>query len=285
MRILSWNIQWGRGLDGVVDLARIARTIRAHGAFDLICLQEVAVNFPGLAGSRGEDQVALLAAEFPDYRAVYAPATDVPDADGRRKQFGNLLLSRLPVGQVWRHLLPWPADATVPSMQRVLLEAVVGRGPAAMRVLTTHLEYYSPAMRAAQVAALRALHAEACAQARAPRAGDGETGGSFEVFARPAAAVLCGDLNGAPDAAERSRLLAPYDDGTPAWRDAWQILHGDAPHPPTAGVHRQSFTDRPVCYDFFFLSADLAPRLRTLEVDAATTASDHQPVWIELAAF
>ena len=283
MRILSWNIQWGRGLDGTVDLARIARTIRSHGTFDVICLQEVAVNFPGLAGSRGEDQAALLAAEFQDHHPVFAPATDVPDAQGHRKQFGNLLLSRLPVGQVWRHLLPWPADAAVPSMQRVLLEAVVGSGASALRVLTTHLEYYSAKIRRAQIDAIRGLQAEACAQARAPRAGDGEAGGSFEVFARPATAVLCGDMNFAAAAPERQQMLAPFADGTPAWRDGWEVLHGDAPHPATAGVHKQSFTASPQCYDFFFLSANLAPRLRRLEVDATTTASDHQPVWIELA--
>ncbi|MCU0933013.1 MAG: endonuclease, partial [Thiobacillaceae bacterium] len=43
MKLLSWNIQWGRGLDGRVDLARIAGEIRRIGDFDVICLQEVAV--------------------------------------------------------------------------------------------------------------------------------------------------------------------------------------------------------------------------------------------------
>ena len=58
MKLLSWNIQWGRGLDGRVDLARILRTIRGLGDFDVICLQEVAVNFPSLPGSQGENQIA-----------------------------------------------------------------------------------------------------------------------------------------------------------------------------------------------------------------------------------
>lgn len=282
MRILSWNIQWGRGLDGRVDLARIAATIRSHGDFDVLCLQEVAVNFPGLPGSAGEDQPALLAAAFPAHQAVYAAATDVPDGTGRRKQFGNLLLTRLPAGQVYRHLLPWPSVPGVPSMQRVLLEVVVGAGAQALRVLTTHLEYHSPAIRAAQIDAIRERHAEACAHAQAPRRGDGEEGGSFEVFARPAAAVLCGDMNFPATAPERSRLLAPYPDATPSWRDAWEILHPGLAHAATAGVHRQSFTAAPQCFDFFFVSADLAPHLRAQGVDATTTASDHQPVWLEL---
>jgi exonuclease III len=42
--------------------------------------------------------------------------------------------------------------------------------------------------------------------------------------------------------------------------------------------------DNPSCFDFLFLPADLAPRLRRHAMDADTTASDHQPVWIELDA-
>ena len=38
MRIVTYNIQWGKGRDGVVDLDRIARTISSA---DVIALQEV----------------------------------------------------------------------------------------------------------------------------------------------------------------------------------------------------------------------------------------------------
>lgn len=281
MRLLSWNIQWARGLDGRVDHARIAATIRALGDFDVICLQEVAINFPGLAGSRGEDGMSELARALPGYTPVYAPATDLPDGQGGRKQFGNALFSRLPVGQVFRHLLPWPADASAPSMQRVLLEAVVMAPGGPLRVLGTHLEYYSPVIRAAQVEAIRQLHAEASAHAREPR--PSEAGGSFEALPRPATAVLCGDMNFPAGAAEHARFLAAYADATPAWRDSWQVLHGTVPHPPTVGIQPVDFVDRPSCFDFVFVTADLAPRLRAFGVDAITQASDHQPVWVELA--
>lgn len=282
MKLLTWNIQWGRGMDGRVDLARIAAEIKAMGEFDVICLQEVAVNFAGLPGSRGEDGVEELARALPGYTPIYAPATDLPDGRGGRKQFGNALFSRLPVGQVWRHLLPWPVDPAVPSMQRVLLEAVV-EGPFGwLRVLTTHLEYYSRPQREAQIDALRRLHAEACAHARRPRMGEGEEGGSFEVLPRPASAVLCGDMNFPAWASERARLTAAFDDGTPTFRDAWEVLHGTAPHAPTVGIHPVDFVDRPECYDFWFLTEDLAPRLKAHGVNAQTEASDHQPVWIEL---
>lgn len=283
MRLLTWNIQWGRGLDGRVDLGRIAGEIRAMGAFDVICLQEVAVNFPGLPGSRGEDQVAELAAHLPGYTPVYAAATDLPDGRGGRRLFGNAIYCRLPVGQVWRHLLPWPSDPSVPSMQRVLTEAVIEAPFGPLRVMTTHLEYYSRPQRLAQIDAIRRLHAEACAHARAPREGRGEEGGSFEVLPRPAAALLCGDMNFPAHAEERQRLLAPFDDDTPGFLDAWQVLHADAPHAPTVGIHPVDFVDRPECYDFWFLGEDLAPRLKAHGVNAVTEASDHQPVWIELS--
>ena len=282
MKLLSWNIQWGRGMDGHVDLARIAAEIRRIGDFDLICLQEVAVNFPGLPGNDARDQVAELAALLPGYTPIYAPATDLPDSRGGRKQFGNAVFSRMPVGQVWRHLLPWPVDAGVPSMQRVLLEVVVQAAFGPLRVLTTHLEYYSPIQRRAQVDALRRLHAEACAHGRQPRIGKGEEGGSFEVFPRPAAALLCGDMNFPATAEERARLLAPFADGTPAFRDSWEVLHPGQPHAPSVGIHPVSFVDATACFDFVFLTEDLAPRLRAHGIDARTEASDHQPVWVEL---
>jgi endonuclease/exonuclease/phosphatase family metal-dependent hydrolase len=281
MRLLSWNIQWGRGMDGRVELARIAGVIRALGDFDAICLQEVAVNFPGLPGGRDENQVATLAALFPDHTPIYGAATDVPNPHGGRSQFGNLILSRLPVGQVWRHLLPWPAEPGVPSMQRVLVEAAVDADVGPLRVMTTHLEYYSQAQRGAQIDAIRRLHAEASVLSRRVPLPD-ETGGSFEVFPRPVEAVLCGDMNFPARAPERARMLAPFSGGEPPFHDAWDVLHPGAPHAPTCGIHPVGFVDRPECFDFVFLTGGLVSRLAAHGIDAATAASDHQPVWVEL---
>src|SRR5579859_914363 len=167
MRLLSWNVQWCRGMDGAVDPARVAREARRLADPDVLCLQEVADNFPALAGSHGENQVELLAREFRGYAAAFGWGVDVPDGAGGRRRFGNLILSRLPLRQVLRHSLPWPAETGQPSMPRLALEAVVAAPFGLLRVTTTHLEYYSTAQRAAQVERLRELHAEACAHARA----------------------------------------------------------------------------------------------------------------------
>lgn len=280
MKILTWNIQWGRGCDGRVDLPRIAGEIRARDA-DVVCLQEVAVNFPGLAGSRGEDEVAAVRDALPEYQAFYGIATDIPDGRGARSLFGNLVLARLPVMQVFRHLLPWPADPAVPSMQRACVEAVVEAGFGPLRVMTTHLEYYSASQRMAQVEALRELVRAGHGHARAP-ASRAESDPTFGVFARGHFAVLCGDFNFRPDSAEHARLCAPFEDDTPPLVDAWSVCHPGQPNPPTARVHEGDSSRPPYCCDFVFASANAAPRLRGIEADEATQASDHQPLLLEL---
>ena len=100
MKILDWNIQWCLGVDGRVDPKRIVDEARALADFDILCLQEVACNFPALKGSAGEDQFALIAALLPGFTAIPGIAVDTAAADGSRRTFGNMILSRLPVRQV-----------------------------------------------------------------------------------------------------------------------------------------------------------------------------------------
>ncbi len=281
MRLLSWNIQWARGMDGRVDVARILKNIRRWGDFDIICLQEVAANFPGLPGSYGEDQIAELSAGLQDYTPIFGAAIDVPDGHGRRSLFGNAIFSRLPVGQIWRHLLPWQAELTTPSMQRVLVEAIVTTTIGSIRIMTTHLEYYSQRQRTIQIDAIRHLHNEACMMSQRKIIRE-EQGGSFEVFPRPEQAILCGDMNFPAAAPEYNQILAPFQRGTPNFYDTWSILNPGVPHSPTVGIHPVDFVDQPQCFDFIFVTEGLVKHLKTHQTDAMTDASDHQPVWIKL---
>ena len=283
MRLLSWNIQWCRGLDGKVDPARIARTARELCDPDVLCLQEVAASFPALPGSRGEDQPAALADAFPEYASIVAWAVDLPDEARGRRRFGNLILSRFPVARVLRHALPWLPESGIPSMPRVALEAEIHAPWGGVRLTTTHLEYYSDRQRAAQVERLRALHAEACAQTAAgpsPR----EDGGPFQGPLRPRGAIVTGDFNLSPDDPLHARLCAPFDATTPRLRDAWRVLHGATPHPPSFRLYDPDTTVAPYCCDFVFVSEDLAPRLTAMRIDAHCRASDHQPVVVEFSA-
>jgi len=280
MNLITWNIQWCRGVDGRVDPVRVARAARAFADFDVLCLQEVAVHFSGLAGSAGEDQMAALTAALPGYIPVFGTATDLAEISGQRQQFGNAVFTRLPVLQVFRHLLPWPADPAVPSMQRMALEVVLQSQVGALRVISTHLEYYSAQQRAAQVQDLRRLHREACTHARQPRVA-GDAGSPFQTVLRPAPALVCGDFNFPPDSPEHAALVAPFGDATPALLDAWTCAHPGEAHPVTAGLYDRSW-QQPCCFDFVFVSADLASRIERVEVDASTQASDHQPVLVKL---
>jgi endonuclease/exonuclease/phosphatase family metal-dependent hydrolase len=283
VKLVTWNIQWGRGADGRVDLDRIVAHAKSFADFDVLCLQEVSAGYPDLPGCDGSDQFQALAARLPGFTAIEGVGTDTLHPSGERRRFGNLLLSRLPVRQVFRHLLPWPSDPAVMSMQRCAIEVTLQSPLGLTRVTTTHLEYYSPVQRTAQVERLRELHQEAVAHALEMRPGTPDDG-PFDRVPRGAAAILAGDFNFKPDAAERIRLMSPIDPATPSYRDAWEIVHPGEPQPPTVGVHDKAQWPGPAfTCDFVFVCAELAPHVRDLRVDAASDASDHQPVLLTLA--
>jgi endonuclease/exonuclease/phosphatase family metal-dependent hydrolase len=285
MQLVSWNVQWCRGVDGRVDPARIARTVRELAPYaDVVCLQEMASGFDTLAGSAGEDQFALLAALFAGWTAIAGIAVDAPHPNGARRRFGNLLLSRLPVRQAWRHLLPWPADADHADMPRVAVEAVIEAPDVGdLRVTTTHLAYYSASQRLAQCDALRELHAQASGHHRTPPARADALQGPFHWRPCPAAGIVCGDFNCEPESPGHARMLEPFGDGTPALVDAWTVAHPGQAHEPTVGLYDTVQWPRRLACDFVFMSEDLAPRLRSLHVDADSAASDHQAVILTLA--
>jgi endonuclease/exonuclease/phosphatase family metal-dependent hydrolase len=285
MKLITWNVQWCRGVDGRVDPARIVAEARRLADFDVLCVQEIADNYPHprLEGSAGEDQFALLGALLPGYAAVAGVATDHPGEAGRRRRFGNMILSRLPVRQVLRHLLPSPVDPGVNGMARMALEAVVAAPFGDVRVVTTHLEWFSLRQRTAQVEALRAIYAEGCGHARLGTIVD-TCGGPFHTYLRPAAAILCGDFNLEYAHPLHARIVAPFGDGTPALSNAWDVAHPGSPYPATFKVHEKWEPGDPELHcDFFFVSAGLVPRVRDVRSDRETQASDHQPVILELA--
>ncbi len=282
MKLVTWNVQWCLGCDGVVDPKRIVDHARAFADFDVLCLQEVAANFPALKGSAGEDQFAALATLLPGFVAVPGVAVDAAAPGGGRRTFGNMILSRLPVAQVLRVQLPWPVDAAVRSMPRMLLEAIVQTPFGPLRVMTTHLEYYSQRQRAAQLEAVRARHAEACGHALDDRARS-DSGDPFQAQPQTVSAILTGDFNFRPEDPLHARITAPSEDArVPAFEDAWQRLHPGRNQPPTIGVHDCDQWPDPFACDFIFATSDLRARLRAAAVDATTAASDHQPMLVEL---
>ena len=281
MKLITWNIQWCRGCDGRVNPARISKGVREMADFDVLCLQEVARNYPDLPGSSGENQYETLAGLFPEYTLVKGVAMDVLAPDGGWREFGNALVTRLPVQQVLRHLLPRPPDPSSPSMQRSAIEVVLDLPSGPLRVTTAHLEYYSAKQRAAQVERLRELQIEAAGHAAAPAAE--KKGGPFRPAPRPASGVLTADFNFRPEDALHARMQSPLGVGVPAYRDAWPLRHPGRPHAPTLGVHdKEQWPGPPFACDFIFLTEDLADRVEDVVVDGSTDASDHQPVLLVL---
>ena len=292
MKLVSWNVQWGRDASGAVDLARTVREAQRLADFDVLCLQEITRGFRALPGGPGDDQFAELEALLPGYTVVEAIGADLPALSRAqdpqqnplprlRRQFGNALATRLPVAQVFRHALPWPAESSAPSMQRVALEAVLDAPGGALRVLVTHLEFYSLRQRLAQVDELRRLQQEAADHAAHPAPAENDVG-PFAPTARPVGAIVCGDFNSAWGSAAYTRMLEPLA-GSPAFIDAWSVLHPGATPPPTAGVYDTAqWSDGPLTCDFVFVTENLGAGLRSCEIDAATQASDHQPIVLEI---
>ncbi len=284
MKIITWNTQWCCGIDGRVDPARIVAEAKRLADFDVLCLQEIADNFPDprLAGSAGEDQFAAIAALLPGFVVVPGVAVDHPAENGRRRRFGNLIASRLPVRQVFRHLLPFPVDPGINGMPRIALEAAIVAPFGEARVITTHLEWYSKLQRTAQIEALRSIHADGNAHARQGSITD-TSGGPFHTHLRPASTIFTGDFNLEPVDPLHARMKARFADATPPLVDAWEHVHPGVPHPTTFCLYMKMEPGGPELHcDFFFVSEDLAPRLRSIRVDQQTQASDHQPVILEL---
>jgi endonuclease/exonuclease/phosphatase family metal-dependent hydrolase len=284
LSVLSWNIQSARSPVGNADLDGVLAGLDrfAPGA-DVLCLQEVSCGFTARDGSPGGDQFAGLARRLPGWHCASAHAVDTLAPDGGRRRLGSMVFSRHPILQVLRHSLPWPADPAVPSMPRIALEVTLETPSGLLRLLNVHLEYFSEVQRLAQLEALRSLQMEAWAHACNPGsdAGPGSNPDSpFAALPRPSAAVLIGDFNMLPGSRSHQALLAPFDDGTPPWRDAWQLAHPARAHAPTVGLHDPN--GEPFTFDYAFVSDDLAARVRGLRIGKLVQGSDHQPLLLEL---
>jgi endonuclease/exonuclease/phosphatase family metal-dependent hydrolase len=278
MKLVTWNIQWGLGCDGKVDLKRIVETAKRLSDADVFCFQEISHGFSPHDG--GEDQPAILASLLPGYIPIFRAAVERRDADGRAQVFGNMILSRLPVLEITSHMLPWPA-AECRSMQRQALEVVVESAFGPVRVTTCHLEYHAVEHREAQVAHIRHVHEDH--EKRGMLAFRDTSEGPYRSLPVSVGAIVCGDFNLGPDDPLHAEMRKPFPSGVPPFVDAWRAVHGDTPHAPTTGIADfKQWPQGPHCRDYIFVSENLANRIADCRVDVETTASDHQPVAITL---
>jgi endonuclease/exonuclease/phosphatase family metal-dependent hydrolase len=288
MRIVTYNIQYGVGLDGRYDAGRIAGAVRAA---DVIALQEVSRNNPN---NGGRDVVADLTEALPDYFFAYAPnfEADVGSrlvagrAVSKTFQFGNMVLSKTPIHLSRNLTLPRSRSFEALNFQRGALEALIETPLGFIRFYSTHLDHRSPAERARQVRFLRER------LFNHPLEG-GALSGLAEVGLPeppcPEAFVLMGDFNMLAGSPEYAVLAGTPDHefGMPLTADlavdAALRLGASGPDLVTwIDPKRPEDESRHRRIDYIFTSASLAGSLKRLWVDRQAVGSDHLPVWLEL---
>ena len=289
MKLVSYNIQFGMGLDGRYDPARIAANLQ--GA-DIIALQEVT---RGFFRNGHADMIADLEPFFTGYFRRFAPACDVAIESGfddqgrafeRRFQFGNMILSRYPILTARTLLLPRGRTLERMNMQRSALEVVIAAPCGPLRVYSLHLDHVSADERLSQIAFLnkRILRFREEGGALTGAAEYGVTDPPL-----PENYVVLGDFNMLPDSAEYDAFAGR---ATPGYG---RPLRHDRPVDALArfgGLSPETYSWRvptdegplSALLDYAFLHCNLVPRLRNVFIDTAAEGSDHFPLWLEFGA-
>lgn len=285
MNLVTYNIQYGRGRDEQFDLERIVREI--EGA-DVIALQEVERHW---SRSGNTDQPSELARLLGDYYWVYGAGVDLhvdsppgaQDGSNRRRQFGNMLLSKRPILSSRNHLLPKYASLGPMSLQRSALEGVIGTRHGPVRFYSVHLTHLTARTRMPQVERLLQIHRDARLEGAALTGEKVKEEWTRDGVPEPMTgyAVLMGDFNFEPDSKEYERFAGPVSPyggrvvNPEGFVDAWVESGHGAGEGVTADIH-----GRPVRLDYCFVSAALRGDIRSVEIDARATGSDHQPLRI-----
>lgn len=271
MLFVTYNIHYGVGSDAGYDVARIADVVADA---DVACLQEVVRGWPENGHA---DQTVEIGTRLNRYHRFHGPMdadASTVDADGRitsrRRSFGNAIVSRWPIAWSRGVMLPKTRLAAGFDLQRGYIEAVVMAPSGPLRIYCTHLSHVSPAQRLPQVDALMEAVKEC---ERVGGTWDGAGADSFLFHetepAVPASAIVAGDFNFTPTDREYPRLAAS------GLVDAWQAAgNGEQGVDSFPGEGR---------IDHVFVTPDLAPRVVRAWIDHGTPASDHWPLFVELA--
>jgi endonuclease/exonuclease/phosphatase family metal-dependent hydrolase len=235
LRVLSYNIHHGEGVDGRLDLRRIAKVIQSAKP-DLVALQEV----DRLVARSGEgDQPADLAL-LTKMHVAFGGNIRLGDGD-----YGNAVLSRFPIDTARNHRLP---NVDAGEQRGVLAVRIKWPGPgSSLDFLATHFDH-------------RRDERERIASAEAINELAGKLGESAKTAdpKREPLVILAGDLNATPEskplaklaehwknASERPQPTIPVDRPDrqidyvlfrPAAR--WKVVSTTVLDEPTASDHR-----------------------------------------------
>lgn len=185
LRVFCYNIHHGEGLDGKVDLGRIAQLIKDSGAH-VAALQEVDRN---MSRTRRADLASELAQQL-GWKAYFSANLRTKDGG----EYGNALLTALPVSAWKNTVLPQGR----PTEPRGLLQTTIRFHDRDVEILTTHLD-------------ADRRDDERLRQAPAVLAAVG-------LLPADRPFVLCGDFNDSPKGPAYALLAA-------ALKDSWSELY------------------------------------------------------------
>lgn len=173
LRVLSYNTHHGQGIDGVVDLQRIAEVIMQAGA-DLVALQEVDER---TRRTGGIDQAGELARLTGMYHA-FAPFMDFQGG-----RYGLAVLSRFPMEEM--RVIDLPPGAHEPRTALAITVAPPGHGR--LTFVSLHLDWLEP-------------DTNRFAQARA----------LVDALSADSPVILAGDFNDTPESRTMRLFLSEF---------------------------------------------------------------------------
>ncbi|MCP5535722.1 MAG: endonuclease/exonuclease/phosphatase family protein [Akkermansiaceae bacterium] len=138
LRVMSYNIHHGVGMDGKLDLQRIAGIIKKEKP-DLVALQEVDQSVPR---SGKVDQAEALA-RLLGMKHIFRKCIDLHGG-----AYGNAVLSKHPIDDVVVHRLPGKGEP------RIALEVQVMVGRKRLSFCSVHFDWTTEAVRLLQAKSL-----------------------------------------------------------------------------------------------------------------------------------
>lgn len=249
VKVMSFNIAHGLGMDGLVDLKRTAEVIEDSCA-TIIGLQEVDRYFS--ERSSFADQVDWLSERLGMY-AAYGANLDLEadEAERPRRQYGNAILSKYPIKYTENHHLTKVKGLFGNDEQRGVLEAVIEVEGTNISFYNTHL-----AVKEEEQGVSIGELLEITGKSRFPR-------------------IITGDFNAPPTHPHIQYMNQHFSDAF------LKMKRGDAytyPAPYTEELIGQKF-EPTVRIDYIFCDKNL-PVVQTAFV--ATAVSDHLPIAADL---
>ncbi len=268
--------------DGSYDLSRAARVIARA---DIAAVQEVDRHW---SRSRHDDQPALLAALLPDHYHRLCPrlrhGRRHPTDRNRRRQFGPMILSRWPILWTRTHLLPLRRMLDPdqhPDLRARGLHRHPHRPPARAIASTSPMSAWANVWPRSTTCWPKPRPPRGAALTTNPPATGPKASPNRPAPPAPSGSVISTWNRAAPNII-RLTGQTPYHPGA---RYAEGLVDAVALTGTTLHTHEKTIagTLRLRQLDHCFVTPDLAPRVTRAWADTTETASDHFPLWVELA--